>query len=129
MRSLREIQDEIGVWSESRGWHNPHIAQLFNRHSVAGEITDLTEVEANAVASKLALVHSEVSEALEALRDRKVYEYFENGKPGGVTTEIADVIIRCLDLLIQLNVDAEAAIAMKMEYNRTRPFKHGGKII
>lgn len=106
-----------------------HITRLFDRIVVDGEIKDITEIEVNAIASKLALIHSEVSEALEEIRKGKVHEYFENSKPEGTTIEIADVIIRCLDLLVQLGVDAEELIETKMEYNRTRPFKHGGKII
>jgi NTP pyrophosphatase (non-canonical NTP hydrolase) len=66
----------------------------------------------------LALIHSEVSEALEA--DRKGnYENF--------VEELADVCIRVFDLCGAKDIDLETAISKKMQYNRTRSYKHGGK--
>jgi NTP pyrophosphatase (non-canonical NTP hydrolase) len=66
----------------------------------------------------LALIHSEVSEALEAFRvDDK--ENFEE--------ELADVLIRVLDCSTGLCFDIEAAVKAKLEKNRARGFHHGGK--
>lgn len=77
----------------------------------------------------LALVHSEVSEALEEYRNgHALFEvYHAAGKPEGVPIELADVIIRVLDMCAAYMIDIDAAVAQKMAYNRTRPFKHGGK--
>lgn len=46
-------------------------------------------------------------------------------KPEGVAVELADAVIRIADLCGHLGIDLEAAIALKMDYNETRPFKHG----
>ncbi len=66
----------------------------------------------------LALIHSEVSEALEA--DRK-------GDKENFVEELADVCIRVFDLCGAHGIDLESAIIHKMAYNRTRSYKHGGK--
>lgn len=66
----------------------------------------------------LALIHSEVSEALEA--DRK-------GDTDNFVEELADVCIRIFDLCGSRNIDLEKAIFEKMERNRGRTYKHGGK--
>ena len=66
----------------------------------------------------LALIHSEVSEALEA---------FRNNDPKNFEEELADIIIRVLDCAGGLGFDLEAAVRLKMEKNRKRPFRHGGK--
>jgi NTP pyrophosphatase (non-canonical NTP hydrolase) len=66
----------------------------------------------------LCLVHSEISEALEADR---------NGNKDGFNEEIADCFIRLGDLCQALGIDIEAEIERKMKINEERPYKHGKK--
>ena len=78
----------------------------------------------------LALVHSEVSEALEAFRDGEDAMHFrEDGKPEGVPSELADVVIRVAHIAQRMGFSLHDAVEKKMAYNATRPFKHGGKRI
>ena|SRR5579859_6975650 len=79
----------------------------------------------------IALITSELSEALEAYRDGYHYNYTEvhEGKPEGIPSELADACIRIFDLCERRGIDLEAAIKQKMEYNETRPYRHGGKIL
>lgn len=50
-----------------------------------------------------------------------------NKKPEGVPAELADVVITVFSACGHYGIDLEAAIAEKMAYNRTRPWKHQGK--
>ncbi|PYI57558.1 hypothetical protein DLM86_00945 [Paenibacillus flagellatus] len=79
----------------------------------------------------LALMHSELSEALEDHRDgRGLTEiYFDGNKPCGIPIELADVVIRIFDACGHLGIDLERAIRVKMGYNATRPRRHGGKVL
>ena len=84
----------------------------------------------------LALIHSEVSEALEEYREYGVgglgkntgRRYVQIGqKPEGFVHELADIIIRVADLAGHLNVDLSRAVKEKMDYNATREYRHGNK--
>ncbi len=68
----------------------------------------------------IALIHSEASEALEAFNHEDEHNFAE---------EMADVVIRVLDCTAGLGIDLGAAILAKLEKNRTRGFRHGGKAV
>ena len=71
----------------------------------------------------LMLVVSELGEAIEAhrtgLAGLEAKDTFED--------EIADTVIRIFDMCEGFGIDLERHIELKLEYNRTRPYKHGKK--
>lgn len=78
----------------------------------------------------IALCHSELSEALEAHRNGEAMAWTnEAGKPEGVAVEMADCIIRILDWAGHEGMDMETLVWRKHEYNKTRPYRHGGKAL
>jgi NTP pyrophosphatase (non-canonical NTP hydrolase) len=107
--SLNELRDIAFLTATEHGWW------------------DSDEVN---IPEKLALMHSELSEALEEYRAGHpcslVYES-PTGKPEGFGVELADTIIRILDLCGFLDLDIESIVHQKMQYNNSRPYKHGGK--
>lgn len=77
----------------------------------------------------LCLIHSEISEALEEYRKGKGTVYYgESGKPEGMFVELADAMIRIMDLAGYLGIDLEKVINIKHEYNQSRSYRHGGKL-
>ena len=76
----------------------------------------------------IALMHSELSEALEEYRDGNSFNVrFDGDKPLGFTVELADAIIRIADMCGAYGLDLEESLTKKMEYNKSRPYRHGGK--
>ena len=105
---------------------------------------------------RIALIHSELSEALEDYRNGRdpadtFYSYDTTGysgslsdleslredldaagvpaKPCGIPSELADAVIRILDMAEAYGINLEQAILEKMAYNDTRSHRHGGKIL
>ncbi len=88
----------------------------------------------------LMLITSELGEALESHRKGKFSDWssfeeelaqlgendsFKKHIKDSFEDEIADAIIRLLDLVARLDIDIEKHINAKVEYNKSRPYLHG----
>ena len=81
-------------------------------------------------AEKIALIHSELSEALE--KHRKTLSMGLSEQPDehcpehtGIAIELADVVIRVFDLAHALGYQIGEAIEAKIKFNMDRPHRHG----
>ena len=104
IRDFKRTQETVHATAISKGW--------WENERNDGEL--------------IALMHSELSEALESLRkgnppDDKIPEF------NGVEAELADVIIRIMDYAERRGLRVAEAIIAKIEFNKNRPYKHGGK--
>ncbi|AVD99698.1 pyrophosphatase [Mycobacterium phage Cuke] len=134
MNGLAVLKEAVTLNNYEKGWRSPDSTKR-----PVGELA--------------ALLHSEVTEAFESYRDNEpqlAYEYnFDGrkeimvtptylvpghsepliGKPIGMASELADVIIRVLDWADEHDVPVIQAVLEKHAYNQTRAFRHGGKLV
>lgn len=108
--SLNQLADRAHNTAREKGWYD-------------GE---------RPIPERLMLVVSELSEALEEFRKgvtpTAIYTNEGSEKPEGFSVEIADAIIRLLDMCHELGIDVDYVIQLKMKYNETRSYRHGGKV-
>lgn len=103
------------------------LAQLMvDSRRIAAEHGFVT-TEAN-IPEKLMLITSELAEALEEYRGdvhgiRAIYAS-AGGKPEGFAVELADALIRIVELAEALQLPLITAIKVKQEYNEQRPMLH-----
>jgi NTP pyrophosphatase (non-canonical NTP hydrolase) len=103
-----DMQDRVGRYRRE------HL--FFTPTSLSGELATVTN--ADVLLGKLALIGSEVGEAIEAVRDHNLEE---------LTEELADIVIRIMDIGDALDLNIWNSINIKMDYNEKRPKRHGRK--
>lgn len=102
---VSKMVDEVHNNAVDHGWHDEYKSQ--------GDF--------------IALMHTELSEAFEEYRNNKPMVYYEDKKPEGMAVELADCVLRIFDWAGFHSVDIASIILEKHRYNKTRPYKHGGK--
>lgn len=98
---VNDMADEIHKNAKEKGFYN-----------------DLKPNNARHILSQLMLIVTEVAEAAEAVRIGDTENFAE---------ELADIIIRTLDTASSQGINIEQEIVNKMEKNRLRERRHGGK--
>ena len=104
-RSMTNLGMDIQLNGVRKGFNTPKLNDWHDDHKIP---------------MHLALIHSEVSEAVEAFRNNDEEHFGE---------ELADIIIRTLDLATGLGLDIDFEVKRKMALNAKREYKHGGKRI
>ena len=131
----KKVESEDLGTPRPAGVHEKTINELCQECNEAANSKGFSE---NTPGECIALMHSELSEALEEYRKGEdcwnIYYNIERpydhpDKPEGLVVELADAVIRILHFCGKYKLDLEKAIEIKMEYNKTRPHKHGGKVI
>lgn len=112
VRALRVAQDDVYEVNRANGW--------FDEDRTFGD--------------DVALLHTEVSEMFDAYRDHGYTDATADpndplSKPEGVGSEAADIFIRLLDTCERRHIDLAFEFERKLAFNKTRGYKHGGKVI
>ena len=103
--SISDWQFEVHALAKEKGWYDSRRSD--------------TEI--------LMLIADEIFEGFKEIRNNKPSYYEVDGKPEGLSVELADTVIRILDYCEYRGFDLEDLIKKKHEYNRNRSHRHGGK--
>ena len=113
--AIETLQEKIHQGNVDAGWWT----DLDTLQSLAEECRIRTRFGKALVAEKLALIHSEISEAMEGARKNLMDDKLPHRKM--IEVELADALIRILDLAGALHLDLAGAMQEKLMYNKTRP--------
>lgn len=104
--ALTQLRNQCHQNSVDAGWWED---------AVTGQSLDVDHY----IPVKLLLIHSEISEAMEGHRKGLMDDKLPHREM--IETELADALIRIMDLAGAISSDIGAVVQEKLEYNKTRP--------
>lgn len=111
----RESIIKQGLFEAVQASHSANMKAGWWHDLKTGEsLKDVKEIHGE----KFALMHSEISEALEGHRKNLIDKHLPH-RPA-VEVELADLLIRAFDYAGAFNLDLAGAVVEKMEYNKNR---------
>ena len=147
MTMIAELMREVAEINTANGWRTPHPADPADTARVMAELM-LIVTEVSEAAEDVRAGHAPTDqwytisgELVERCKhdvgaDWCAHEHPEHPtwtgvtpKVNGIPSELADVVIRCLDMADKYGIDLDGAIREKLMSNRVRGFRHGGKVI
>lgn len=122
--SFRRTQD----WAHGVNCANGFWDELeLLKHAVEQSVPSLkSKILREIVLGRLALIHSEPSEAVEAVRKQNP-GLWPSTEKDSMASELAGTIVRCMDLAAWLGLPLAEAIVAEVNRNSKRGYMHGGK--
>lgn len=123
--SFRRTQDWAHGVNRANGFWE-ELEELGGILSKVGRVELRERLFREIVLGRLALIHSEPSEAVEAVRKQNPNVWLSTEKDS-LTSELAGTIVRCMDLAAWLGLPLAEAIVAEVNRNSKRGYMHGGK--
>ena len=126
---INELVKEAYQNAKEKGWHDKEREPLEVHALIHSEISKATEEVRQDNPPAYHLIKDESFETVPVFE--VVEPHHDNWddcqKPNGEAIELADAVIRIADYFGERGWDLEEAIQLKMQYNKTRDYRHGNK--
>lgn len=124
----QKIQEDRGARGQGGSLFEKNAKEIFRTltHAVHSNAVNHGWWEEDRGTEPLLLMHAEISEAVEALREGNP-ESLKIPGHSHVAEELADTVIRILDYCGKHDINIGAAVLAKHRYNLGREYRHGGK--
>ncbi len=121
MKTLNQLRDEIHEYAISKGFWDKERETGTRLMLCVSELAEAMEADRNVLYADLELIEKDKENFIDFKWS------FENSIKDTFEDELADTIIRILDLCGAKGIDIEKHIELKMKYNATRERMHGKK--
>lgn len=125
---INKLGKEISRDNMSKGFYDDDVFMKAVSDTLTDKVKEnfLRIWETNRKLARIALMHTELSEAVEGIRKNAMDDKLPHRSMEEV--ELADALIRILDDAGAYKFDLGGAVVEKLNYNRTRPYKHGKQV-
>lgn len=117
MKGLTALADDVHAANKAKGFYDTPTSIAERVALIHSEVSDILEADQGAKVATNALAR----EALSLADPEDFKSYFKTYLKDTVADEIADTMIRCLDLAGAEGIDIGHHIAAKLRYNSLRP--------
>lgn len=114
---INELCESAHKVAVAHGFYDEHNARMAALETAGAGMQICEAAERDFVLAQIAKIDSECGEAVHAIQHGE--------QPERITEELADVVIRVLDLCGHMQADLGGILMRKMEKNSKRPYKHG----
>lgn len=118
VRNFAAMQGTVYAVNVRNGWWQDRVAYIQS---------GLTNAHPNTVCALTGLIHTELSEAIEAARKHHRGDWSDHKTKDTMVREFAGAVVRIMDLCAGFNLPLGAAIVEEVNANAQRGYRHGGK--